>query len=91
MKSGAAAACPEKGRNALNAARLLFDSTDMMRQHVIRDAVISGVIAEGGTAANIVPVRVPTEKLSRRGPFFILRAALLPYVPDRKDIGQGGR
>lgn len=50
-----AAACPEKGRNALNATRLLFDSTDMMRQHVIKDAVISGYIAEGGKASNIVP------------------------------------
>ena len=50
-----AAACPEKGRNALNATRLLFDSTDMMRQHVIKDAIISGYIAEGGKASNIVP------------------------------------
>lgn len=52
-----AAACPEKGRNALNAARLLFDSTDMMRQHVIKEAIISGYIAEGGSAANIAPDR----------------------------------
>ncbi|MCI5688702.1 MAG: M20/M25/M40 family metallo-hydrolase [Emergencia sp.] len=50
-----AAACPEKGRNALNAVRLLFDSTDMMRQHVIKDAVISGYISDGGKASNIVP------------------------------------
>lgn len=52
-----AAACPEKGRNALNAARLLLDSTDMMRQHVIKEAIISGYIAEGGSAANIAPDR----------------------------------
>ncbi|MCI9475100.1 MAG: M20 family metallopeptidase [Emergencia sp.] len=50
-----AAACPEKGRNALNAVRLLFESTDMMRQHVIKEAIISGYISDGGKAANIIP------------------------------------
>ena len=50
-----AAASPEKGRNALNAVRLLFDSTDMMRQHVIKEAILSGYIKEGGKASNIVP------------------------------------
>lgn len=50
-----AAAAPEKGRNALNAVRLLFDSVDMMRQHVIQEARIHGYISDGGVAANIVP------------------------------------
>lgn len=54
-QSAHAAAAPEKGRNALNAVRLLFDSVDMMRQHVISDARIHGYISDGGIAANIVP------------------------------------
>lgn len=54
-QSAHAAAAPEKGRNALNAVRLLFDSVDMMRQHVISDARIHGYITDGGVAANIVP------------------------------------
>ena len=60
-----AAARPEKGRNALNAARLLFDSTDMMRQHVIKEAIIYGYIAEGGSAANIVPDRTVVNYITR--------------------------
>lgn len=54
-QSAHAAAAPEKGRNALNAVRLLFDSVDMMRQHIIEEARIHGYIADGGVAANIVP------------------------------------
>lgn len=60
-----AAACPEKGRNALNAVRLLFDSTDMMRQHVIKEAVISGFISSGGTASNIVPAEASANFITR--------------------------
>lgn len=54
-QSAHAAAAPEKGRNALNAVRLLFDSVDMMRQHVIQEARIHGYISDGGAASNIVP------------------------------------
>lgn len=50
-----AAAAPWNGRNALNAIRLLFDATDMMRQHVRDDVRIHGIIKDGGKASNIVP------------------------------------
>ncbi len=60
-----AAACPEKGRNALNAVRLLFDSVDMMRQHIIKEAIVSGYIEDGGTAANIVPDRAVANFITR--------------------------
>lgn len=60
-----AAACPEKGRNALNAVRLLFDSTDMMRQHVVKEAIISGYISDGGTASNIVPADASANFITR--------------------------
>jgi len=48
-----AAASPEKGRNALNAATLTYVATHMLRQEARRDAnlVIHGIIPEGGWRA----------------------------------------
>lgn len=60
-----AAAQPEKGRNALNAARLFFDAIDMMRQHIPQSARLHGYIIEGGKASNIVPDYSSIEFLSR--------------------------
>lgn len=54
-----AAASPEKGLNALNAATLAYIATHMLRQEARRDAnlVIHGIISEGGLASNIIPDR----------------------------------
>jgi len=54
-----AAASPEKGRNALNAATLCYVATHMLRQEARRDVnlVIHGIIPEGGMASNIIPDR----------------------------------
>lgn len=54
-----AAASPDKGRNALNAATLCYMATHMLRQEARRDAnlVIHGIITEGGLASNIIPDR----------------------------------
>ncbi|MDL2263778.1 amidohydrolase [Synergistaceae bacterium OttesenSCG-928-I11] len=60
-----AAGAPEKGRNALNAARLFFDAVDMMRQHVIPEARLHGYIRNGGSASNVVPEYSEIEFLSR--------------------------
>jgi len=60
-----AARNPQAGRNALNAARLLFDSVDMMRQHIIPEARIHGYIKNGGVASNIVPDFTEVEFLTR--------------------------
>ncbi len=54
-KPAHAAASPWDGNNALNALRLLFDSVDMMRQHVKSDVRIHGVVKSGGEASNVVP------------------------------------
>lgn len=67
-----AAQAPEQGRNALNAARLFMDATDMMRQHIIQEARLHGYIVNGGTASNIVPDHTVIEFLSR--------------APSRKDL-----
>jgi len=52
-----AAASPEKGINALDAAILTYVGVNTLRQHVRRNAnvVIHGVIVEGGKAANVIP------------------------------------
>ncbi|MEA4987493.1 MAG: amidohydrolase, partial [Anaerovorax sp.] len=60
-----AAQAPEKGKNSLNAVRLLFDSVDMMRQHVTSDARIHGYIKNGGNASNVVPDYTEAEFLAR--------------------------
>ncbi len=58
-----AAASPEKGVNALNAATLTYMATHMLRQEARRDAnlVIHGIITEGGLASNIIPDRAVCE------------------------------
>lgn len=54
-KSAHAAACPEKGVNALDAAINTFNNINALREHVKSNARIHGIIKEGGKAANIVP------------------------------------
>ncbi|EOD01611.1 M20 family metallopeptidase [Caldisalinibacter kiritimatiensis] len=54
-KSSHAAAYPEKGINALDAAINTFNNINSLREHIRTDARIHGIIVEGGKAANIVP------------------------------------
>jgi len=58
-----AAASPDRGVNALNAATLAYMATHMLRQEARRDAnlVIHGIISEGGLASNIIPERAVCE------------------------------
>ena len=55
--SSHAADSPEKGLNALDAQILLFDAIGLYRQQMDREAIIHGIILEGGEAANIIPDR----------------------------------
>lgn len=50
-----AAAFPENGINALDAAILTFNAINALREHVRPDTRIHGIIKNGGEAANIVP------------------------------------
>ena len=52
-----AAAAPEKGRNALDAAVLGYVNVAALRQHIAPDERIHGIFLDGGQKANIVPVR----------------------------------
>jgi len=54
-KTSHAAAAPEKGINALDAAIQTFVNINALRQHSLPSSRIHGVITEGGKAANIVP------------------------------------
>jgi len=54
-KAAHAAAAPQDGINALDAAILFFNSVHAMRQHLREDARIHGIITEGGQACNVIP------------------------------------
>lgn len=56
-KTSHAASAPWEGRNALNGLQLFFHAIDMLRQHLLPDARMHGIVYDGGTAANIVPER----------------------------------
>ncbi len=50
-----AAGSPEKGINALDAQILLFNAVGLYRQQMNREALIHGIILDGGEAANVIP------------------------------------
>jgi amidohydrolase len=54
-KTAHAADSPEKGINALDALRLLFNGVDAWRQQLTETSRVHGVIRDGGQAPNIIP------------------------------------
>ena len=52
-----ASAMPERGRNALDALVLAYQSLAALRQHIRPSERIHGIITDGGQAPNIVPER----------------------------------
>jgi amidohydrolase len=52
-----AAAAPQKGRNALDAAVLGYMNVAALRQHILPTERVHGVFTDGGDKANIVPAR----------------------------------
>ena len=56
-----AAAAPEKGRNALDAAVLGYNAIAALRQHIRDEKRIHGIFTDGGAKPNIVPVTAATE------------------------------
>lgn len=60
-KAAHASAAPWEGKNAFNAAQLMFHAVDMLRQHSKLDAQFHGIIRNGGEAPNIVPEKVALE------------------------------
>lgn len=56
-----AAAAPQLGRNALDAAVLGYVNVAALRQHLDRQERVHGIITHGGTLPNIVPERSEAE------------------------------
>ena len=54
-KTAHASAAPWEGKNALNAAQLMFHGIDMLRQHVTPDVRMHGIYKKAGVVPNIVP------------------------------------
>jgi amidohydrolase len=66
-----AASEPWEGRNALDAAILLFEAVGLWRQQMPQHARVHGIVVEGGTAANIIPDRATAR--------FMIRSTDQPY------------
>ena len=56
-QSSHAGSSPEKGRSALSGLIRLFVGVDGWRQHLDADSRVSGIIAFGGDAPNVIPAR----------------------------------
>lgn len=84
-QSAHAAACPEKGINALNSVIALFNGIDAMRQHFTSDVCVHGIITEGGEVANVVPDRAVTQWYIRAGSKEVLEDVLIKV----KNIAKG--
>jgi amidohydrolase len=64
-KAAHAAGEPWEGRNALDAAVLLFQAIGLWRQQLPQHARVHGIVLEGGTAANIIPDRATARFMIR--------------------------
>ena len=64
-KAAHAAAAPEQGINALDAAIQTFNGINALRQHLRQDVRIHGIIKKGGEAVNVVPALAEVEFAAR--------------------------
>jgi aminobenzoyl-glutamate utilization protein B len=64
-ESAHAAAAPEAGRSALDAAHLMNTGVEFMREHVPDAARVHYVVTDGGDAPNVVPATAGVECLVR--------------------------
>lgn len=76
-KASHAAGAPEEGVNALNGVIQTFENINALRQHVKDGVRIHGIIADGGSAINIVP-----EKATAK---FFVRAEKRKYLAEVVD------
>ncbi|MBI4279813.1 MAG: M20 family metallopeptidase [Armatimonadetes bacterium] len=78
-KASHAAAGPERGRSALDAAVLCMHAIELLREHVPSDMRIHGIITNGGQAPNVVPEFAALRYLVR-GPTRAVVDAVVPRV-----------
>ncbi|HUR75219.1 MAG TPA: M20 family metallopeptidase [Sporichthya sp.] len=62
-----AAAAPEHGRNALDAAVLGYTAVAALRQHIAEDERVHGIFLKAGERANVVPDHVVARWVGRSG------------------------
>jgi amidohydrolase len=77
-----AAAAPELGRNALDAATVLLVAIGLLRQQVRSDSRIHAKVAEGGDSINVIPERSVVELFIRSPDSGYLRGRLLDAIRD---------
>lgn len=80
-KAAHAGAQPEEGINALEAMILSFNAINSLRQHIRDASRISGIITDGGEAANIVPAHTAAN--------FIVRSEDDGYLEELKEKVMG--
>jgi len=84
-KTSHASSAPWQGKNALNGVQLMFHAIDMLRQHVLPEVRMHGIISQGGEAPNIVP-----EKAAARFYIRALKRSYLNQVVEKvKDCAKG--
>jgi amidohydrolase len=76
-KAAHAASEPWEGKNALDAAVLLFQGIGLWRQQLPQHARVHGIVLEGGTAANIIPDRATAR--------FMIRSTDQAYYESMRD------
>jgi amidohydrolase len=77
-----AAAAPEEGRNALDAATLLMVAIGLLRQQLRTDSRVHANIVEGGEAINVIPERSRVSLFIRSTDAGYLRGRLYEAVRD---------
>jgi metal-dependent amidase/aminoacylase/carboxypeptidase family protein len=64
-KEAHAAAAPELGVNAADAVTIAQTAIGLLRQHLDPDALVHGIVIDGGDAPNIVPAHAGTRYIVR--------------------------
>ncbi|WP_233513013.1 MULTISPECIES: M20 family metallopeptidase [Erysipelotrichaceae] len=65
---------PQHGKSALDAAVLTYNAISMMRQYVLPNTYIHGIIRNGGEAANVIPAYASME--------YYFRGETMAYVKE---------
>ena len=79
-KAAHAAAFPFDGVNALDAATLTLTAIGLLRQQLLPDSRVHGIVTDGGTAPNIIPDRTSMLFQVRSPSTKYLNERLLPAV-----------
>ena len=66
-KAAHAAAAPDQGRNALDAAVLGYNAVAALRQHIRPDERVHGIFTDAGAKPNIVPSKAAAQWYARSG------------------------